>query len=40
MAEKPKKRMLPDAVTGLARDQAAPMVSIKTKKRKKTSRGK
>jgi hypothetical protein len=40
MAAKPKKRMPPDAVSGLARDQTAPMVSLKTKKRKKTSRGK
>jgi hypothetical protein len=32
---KPKKRTLPDAVTGLARDQAAPMVSLKTKKPKR-----
>jgi hypothetical protein len=40
MAEKPKKRMFPDAVTGLARDQATPMVSLEAKKRKKTSRGK
>jgi hypothetical protein len=39
MAQKPKKRMLPDAVTGLARDQV-PMVSLKAKKPKKTSRGK
>jgi hypothetical protein len=39
MAEKPKKRMPPDAVTGLARDRA-PMVSLKVKKPKKTSRGK
>jgi hypothetical protein len=40
MAEKPKKRMPPDAVTGLARSQSAPMVSLKVKKPKKTSRGK
>jgi hypothetical protein len=40
MAKKPKKRMPPDAVTGLARDEAAPMVSLKAKKPKKTSRGK
>jgi hypothetical protein len=40
MAGKSKKRMTPDAVTELARDQAAPMVSLKAKKRKKTSRGK
>jgi hypothetical protein len=39
MAEKPKKRLPPDAVKGLARDQA-PMVSLKAKKPKKTSRGK
>jgi len=32
--------MLPDAVTGLARAQATPMVSMKAKKRKKTSPGK
>jgi hypothetical protein len=40
MAGKSKKRMPPDAVPGLARDQAAPMVSLKAKKPKKTSRGK
>jgi hypothetical protein len=40
MAQKPKKRTLPDVVSGLARDQAAPMVSLKAKKPKKTSRGK
>ena len=40
MARKPKKRMPPDAVTGLSRDPAAPMVSLKVKKPKKTSRGK
>jgi hypothetical protein len=40
MAEKRKKWAPPDAVTGLARDQAAPMVSLKVKKPKKTSRGK
>jgi len=40
MAQKPKKRTLPDAGTGLSRDQAAPMVSLKAKKPKKTSRGK
>jgi len=38
MAEKPKKRT-PGAITALARDRA-PMVSLKTKKPKKTSRGK
>ena len=38
MAAKPKKRLPPDA--GLARDQTAPMVSLKAKKPKKTSRGK
>jgi hypothetical protein len=39
MTRKPKKRMPPDAVTGLPRDQATPMVSLKVKP-KKTSRGK
>jgi hypothetical protein len=37
---KSKKRMPPAAVSELARDRAAPMVSLKAKKRKKTSRGK
>jgi hypothetical protein len=40
MAAKPKKRMRPGAVSGLARDQTAPMVSLKAKKPKKISRGK
>jgi hypothetical protein len=40
MAAKPKKQVRPGAVTGLARDQTAPMVSLKTKRRKKISRGK
>jgi hypothetical protein len=40
MAAKQKKRLPPDAATGFARDQTAPMVSLKAKKPKKTSRGK
>jgi len=40
MAAKPKKRVPPDAATGLSRDQKAPMVSLKAKKAKKISRGK
>ena len=40
MAAKPKKGIAPDAVTDLARDHGAPMVSLKAKKPKKTSRGK
>jgi hypothetical protein len=38
MAAKPKKQMLPSVVTGLARDQGAPMVSLNAKKPKKISR--
>jgi|SwirhisoilCB1_FD_contig_31_9877103_length_406_multi_2_in_0_out_0_2 hypothetical protein len=40
MAAKPKKQMPPAAASGLARDQGAPMVSLKAKKPKKVSRGK
>jgi hypothetical protein len=39
MATKPKKGPSPGTLSGLARDRV-PMVSVKTKKSKKTSRGK
>jgi len=34
MAAKPKKQMLPSVVTGLARDQGAPMVSLRSEERR------
>jgi hypothetical protein len=40
MAAKPKKPLPPDAATGLARDQTAPIVGLKAKKPPKISRGK
>jgi len=40
MAAKPKEQLPSGAVSGLARDRSAPMVSLKAKKSKKVSRGK